>query len=426
MKKSRILILFLAAALFALAGCGGGGSGGGVVNQDPDGDGIVTAEDAFPNDANRFAAFESFVDDEVGTAFSVMVGAAENSIIGVGQSDLGGVTLRAQRVTFDTTNFDPALDDLLPLLEQTLSPIAGNTYSATYGVNTSGLAVGESSSGLNFVPVYWSGDVVTLEVAPTPLPLTQTEVIIIPPEGEGEPTEETIVTTFTSGAAYGVNASGQIVGEIMREDGSMMAVLWQPDAAEPSGYAEPVTLSSLTEAGAATAHFINDAGLIVGEAMSLAGMRATLWTVSALGVEEGSAIELDMLNLHVASSAYGIDADGRIVGESETATGIVHGVLWRSAADAAESLGANTSAMAINSINNRIVGSALVGDEMRAAIWDTRSTNLTNTDAVLSTGAPAFTPLAGSSRAYAMSQGEFNVTVGLFEDKAFVAVPVLP
>lgn len=106
--------------------------------------------------------------------------------------------------------------------------------------------------------------------------------------------------------------------------------------------------------------------------------------------------------------------------------GIVHGVLWRSAADAAESLGANTSAMAINSVNSRIVGSALVGDEMRAAIWDHRSTNLTNTDAVLSTGAPDFTPLAGSSRAYAMSQGEFNVAVGLFEGKAFVAVPVIP
>lgn len=268
MKKSRILILFLAAALFALAGCGGGGSGGGaVVNPDPDGDGIPTVDDAFPNDPLRFAAFESDTDAD---PFSVITAAAENGLVILGgQSDLAGNTLLAQRLTFDPVTEIETL--------ATLNPIGGVTanqnrsYSAVYGVNADGLAVGESSllldGTLRFVPVYWEAD----SVDPIALPLTQTEVEIIPPAEEGgEPTIIETVTTFTNGSAYGVNASGQIVGEIMSDNG-LMAVLWQPDSEALSGYAEPLTLSVLSEAGSATAHFINDAGLIVGEAMTTIG-----------------------------------------------------------------------------------------------------------------------------------------------------------
>jgi len=422
MKKSRILMLFLAAALFALAGCGGGGSGGGVVNQDPDGDGIVTAEDAFPNDATRFAAFESDVDDTAGTVFSVLVAAAENTIVAGGQSDLGAMTLRGIRVSFDPETDVETIETLSPI------PTTGNHSSAVYGVNEAGLAVGESSlvnaGTLTFVPVYWAAGSLT----PTPLPMIQTEEIIIPPVEEGgEPTVDTIVTTFTNGAAYGVNASGQIAGELIRDDGSMMAVLWQPD--ELGVYGEPMELPGLLLGGAATAHFINGDGLIVGESMAASGMRATLWTVDALGVQQGDAIDLGTVDTHVASTAYGVDALGRIVGESETGDGIVHGALWLSAGESAQSLGGNSSAMAISAANNRIVGSALVDEEMRAAVWDTRNATLANFDTVLSSGSegvPAFAPTAGSSRAYAMSQGEFNVVVGLFVDKAFVAVPVMP
>lgn len=423
MKKSRILILFLAAALFALAGCGSSGGGGGVVNQDPDGDGIPTVDDAFPNDPLRFAAYESDTDAD---PFSVITAAAENGLVILGgQADLAGNTLLAQRFTFDPVSEIETLATLNPI--GGVNANQGRSYSAVYGVNADGLAVGESSllleGTLRFVPVYWAA----ASVDASALPLTQTEVEIIPPPEEGgEPTIIETVTTFTNGSAYGVNASGQIVGEVMTDNGPM-AVLWQPDSEALSGYAEPVTLSAVTESGAATAHFINDAGLIVGEAMSQAGMRAALWTVNALGAEQGTVINLGTLGVnHNASSAYGVDSLGRIVGESITALGVVHAALWLSASEDADDLGANASAMAISAANNRIVGSATVANEIRAAVWDTRSTTLGNSDAIISSGPDLFTPTAGFSRAYAQSEGDIGVVGGLYIDRAFIAVPVTP
>ncbi|MDO3378366.1 hypothetical protein [Geoalkalibacter halelectricus] len=423
MKVLRILMLTLAATLLALGlwGCGSSGSGTPAV-VDRDGDGIPNVDDAFPDDPLRFAAFESDTDTD---PFSVVVAVAENgnSVLG-GQSDLVGNTLLAQRLTFD-----PVTEIVT---QATLNPIGGvaanqnRAYSAVYGVNADGLAVGESSlldsDVLNFVPVFWAAD----SVDATRLPLTQTEGEIIPPAEEGgEPEIIETVTTFTNGSAYGVNTAGQIVGEIMTDNG-LMAVLWQPDAEAVSGYAEPVTLSSLMENGSATAHYINADGLVVGEAMTSDGMRAALWTVSAAGSQQGDAIDLGTLSInHVASSAYGVDSLGRIVGESVTGTGIVHAALWRAHSEDAEDLGENSSAMAISAANNRIVGSAMVDGEMRAAVWDTRSTVLSNSDAVLTEG-PTFTPLAGNSRAYAQSQGEVGAVGGLYVDHAFIAVPIMP
>ncbi|KIH77783.1 Protein of unknown function [Geoalkalibacter ferrihydriticus] len=396
MKIARILVLFLAAALFALAGCGSSGSGSGVVvDPDPDGDGIPTVDDAFPNDPLRFAAFESDTDAD---PFSVVVAAAENGLLVLGgQDDLEGNTLLAHRLTFDP---ETELGT-----EATLNPIAGNTYSAVYGVNADGLAVGESSllagGTLRFVPVYWLAD----SEEATELGLTVTI-------GEGE-------ETFTNGAAYGVNATGQIVGEIMTDNGPM-AVLWQPDADDSTIYTNPVALMDN-----ATAHAINDGGWVVGESLVGNNLRATLWMVDPLGGLEGDAIILDLDISHVASSAYGVDGLGRIVGESITGADIVHGALWFAHDEVAESLGENSSAMAISAANERIVGSAMIDGEMRAAVWDTRSTELTNSDAILTEG-PSFTPLAGNSRAYAMSQGDIGAVGGLYIDRAFIAVPVIP
>lgn len=404
MNAYKVLIPCLVALVlsFGLAACGGGGGGGGgggvAPNPDRDGDGIPNAEDAFPDDAARFAAFETFVDPAAGTLFSVAVAASDgNSAVAVGQSDLGATTLRGQRWSLDPELENPQL------LTETLNPLTGGEYSAAYGVNADGLAVGESASGLNMVPVYW--------VAGNPeanaLSLTMTV-------GEVE-------TIFAAGAAYSVNAGGQIVGEVMREDGSLMAVLWQPEAGV---YGEPVALPEPEAGLSATAHFINAAGLVAGEALTAEGLRGVLWMVDAAGLVQGETINLGTLADHVASSAYGVDDFGWVVGESTALDGTIHGVRWELAGSTVTEiieLGAGSSAMAISADNNRIVGSATTLDELRAAVWDTRSTTPANFDAVISSGPDLFTPTPGSSRGYGMSLS--GAVVGLFLDKAFVAIP---
>ncbi|WP_429885993.1 hypothetical protein [Geoalkalibacter halelectricus] len=407
MKVLRILMLTLAATLLALGlwGCGSSGSGTPAV-VDRDGDGIPNVDDAFPDDSARFAAFESDLDFDT---FSVIVAMAENGagVVG-GQTDAETPnTLKAVRVTINLETGD-AEDVLLAPLGG-INANQGRVSSAVYGLNADGLAVGESSllegGMLFFVPVYWPAD----ETVPTRLSL---DVIF---EGEETP------IAYTDGAAYGVNIHGQIVGEVSMSGGSPLAVVWLPTE---DGYGDPIALSSLMDMGASTAHFINPDGIIVGEAEGEGGLRAVLWTVDAEG-EVGSVVDLGVLEGHVISGAYGVDALGRIVGESVSEDGVVHGVLWRGHTDEAESLGENSSAMAISAANNRIVGSAMVDGEMRAAVWDTRSTVLTNSDAVLTEG-PTFTPLAGNSRAYAQSQGEIGAVGGLYVDHAFIAIPVMP
>lgn len=410
MNAYKMLILSLVAVLtlglVACGGGGGGGGGGGVIpeNPDRDGDGIPNALDAFPDAAARFAGFESFVDPAVGTVFSVAVAAsgASSPVTVVGQSDLGTRNLRAQRWSLDPTLRDPKLTTV------TLAPLSGN-YSAAYGVNTAGLTVGESSSGPNFVPVYWAAG----STAAAPLSLTITEGV-----GEAQ-----TVTTFAAGAAYGVNDGGQIVGEVKRPDGSLMAVLWQPVAGV---YGEPLALPELETGLSATAHFIGADGMVVGEAMTAAGLRATLWQVNTAGVVQGSALNLGTFDAsHVASSAFGVDTLGRVVGESVAGTGTIRGVIWTLSGATVASvveLGAGSSAMAISGDADRIVGFATTGAEQRAAVWDARSTTAANFDAVLSSGPALFTPTVGESRAFGMSPD--GVVVGLSPlNKAFVAIP---
>lgn len=426
MKAYRLLALGAAAALaLGLAACGSSSSSSSTpppVNLDPDGDGIPTVDDFFPTVTERFAAFESFTDPAQATAFSVAVGvsdASESAAVAVGQSDLGGAVLRAQRWSLDTSVNIPGLTT------ETLPPLGTGTYSAAYGVNASGLAVGESGAGtpLTTVPVYWAPAVAPDPAAATALPLTLT--ISTPnPDPTLPPTVvETIL--YNAGSAYGVNDAGQIVGEVRRiSDGSMRAVLWQPGA---EGYGEAVELSGDTGAAAAP-YYINAAGWVVGQFTTLDGPRAALWTVTAAGVVDSGPTNLGVPSGHVASSAWGVDSLGRIVGESEASNGATTALLWEAFDDPAgpKSLGANASAAAISD-NNRIAGSATTAGEMQAAVWDTRSTvppPPTNFDAVISSGVPNFTPLEGESRGYAMSAS--GVIAGIDGDTAFVAIPQAP
>lgn len=406
MNAYQLLKLWLVAVLtLGLVACGSGGGGGPQPeNPDRDGDGIPNAFDAFPDNAARFAGFESFIDPAGGTVFSVAVAAsdANSPVTVVGQSDLGTPSLRAQRWRLDPALIDPQL------VTETLLPLSGN-YSAAYGVNSAGLTVGESSSGLNVVPVYWAAG----STAATALSLSITQGV-----GDAQ-----TVTNFPAGAAYGINESGQIVGEVQRADGTLMAVLWQPVGGV---YGEPLPLPELETGLSATAHFIGSDGLVVGEAMTAGGLRATLWQVNVAGVAQGSALNLGTFDAsHVASSAFGVDTLGRVVGESVAGNGTVRGVTWvLSGATVASmvELGAGSSAMAISGEIDRIAGFATTAAEQRAAVWDTRSSVPANFDAVLSSGPDLFTPTAGESRAFGMSTD--GVVVGLSPlNKAFVAIP---
>ena len=388
MRELRLLLISLVAGLsLVAAGCGSSGSSG--AHADRDGDGIPNTEDAFPDDATRFAAFDQVdLTSLQAGAFTAAVAISDNPTI-VGNADDGSGILKAVRW---------GLDGAAPTAPVTLNPLTGNTYSAAFGVDsTARIIVGESAKGAGiFVPVYWAID----GNSPVELRLSQTEMVDDAP----------VVTVLgTSGAAYGINAHGQIVGEIRRDDGTFMAVIWNDVDSDP------MELPNLG-GESASAYYINDGGWVVGESNAAAGeqMQATLWTVAADGSVVGDeAIPLGMLAGHAKSIALGVDGEGRIVGESEESDGTVHAVLWTPATGAEyaiSSLGVNAGAQAINDAG-RIAGHG--GSPAVAAVWDTRLADPTAFDAVLDG--------PGVSRGY--GQNQTGHIVGIQGNTAFVAIP---
>jgi hypothetical protein len=114
---------------------------------------------------------------------------------------------------------------------------------------------------------------------------------------------------------------------------------------------------------------------------------------------------------HVGGIALGVSAAGEIAGESESASGETHGVLWRLAAgvpDPPIDLGVAT-ASAVNG-SSRVVGTA--GSPARASAWDVRNTSLVD---------PILTGAFTASQAYGLN--ESNVAVGRADDRGFVALP---
>jgi uncharacterized membrane protein len=380
MKQIRLILAIFAAT--AMVACGGGGGS----NPDLDGDGIPNISDAFPNDPSLFADFtsKSLVVPGGEISFALAVNDAVNPLV-VGTADQGTGILKAVHWTVNGTTGDPAS-------AITLSGVSGD-YSAAFAVNDDGVIAGESEKGAAFVPVIWAAGA-----------MTPTELSLIINSGT---LEEPITAIYTSGSAYGINRAGQIVGELKRPDGSLLAVFWN------TASGEPVELPSLGGLSA-SAHAISNGGWVVGESITTGGMvRATLWEIQA-GIP-GPAIDLDLLPGHVKSIALGVDDLGRIVGESEDSNGDATAVVWRPKAqgigyDAPLSLGANSSAQAINE-DNRIVGYA--GATSEAAIWDTRLTTPTNLDKILDG--------TGFSQAY--GQNATGIVVGIEGNSAFLAIP---
>lgn len=350
----------MAVAALTLSACGGGGSGGGG--------------GPAPEPPVSSLVFETVALEGLGGTFSAGI-AINFEGLAVGFSD-DGDSIKGAKWTVTAAN---------PVATE-LEPLAGNDYSAAYGVNSLGAAVGESQSGIPSVAVLW-------------------------PAGVTQPTALSVAGLHEGGfsAAYGINTDGEIVGEgVIDAAGNTAALYWANSAASP------VQLATLG-GSFASAYFINEFGLIVGESQKLNGdVVGALWRPAAGGGYE-EPVELSFLAGDVSAVAFGINVDGKIVGESEAANGTVRGIVWtlNNAGDTVasiENLGSNTSAGAVND-DHLIVGySAALSGNDRAAIWNVNDLEDSQNIA------------AAFSQSYGVNNA--NQVVGLSAGQAFAALPV--
>ncbi len=274
-----------------------------------------------------------------------------------------------------------------------LSPLDGNNYSAAYGVNDPGVAVGESGAivgveldaiaDANTVAVYW-------------------------PIGVTVPSALSTEGLFAGGAsaAFAINENGEIVGEAVNDDfGNTVGIYWA------STSADPVVLGNLSEGSFSSAYFISSVGDIVGEAQNADGQaQAVVWVLSTGGGYEAPSSLNPVANNQIRSAAFGIDFNGSIVGEAELESGELQGVIWNTNGSVDSTLGENTSAQAINDVD-RVVGyTAALSDSDRATIWNAASiADFRNLASIF-------------SQAYALNDN--NEIVGMVGNQAFAAIPV--
>lgn len=366
MKQLRLLIMGLMATLaLSLAACGGGGGGGGGAPGPGD--------DPTPVTNTVFEVFQLANLD--GGSFSAGI-AINIDGVAVGYADDGSTV---KGVMWDVN--DPATAVMLEALGGD-----DGLYSASYGINSTGVTVGESETESGIAAVYWSAG------ATLPTALTLTGL----PAGNS--------------AAYAINGSGEIVGEAADAAGLSVAVYWQ------DSNSAPLMLGHLSGAEDAfsSAYYISDAGLIVGESLNADGEpQAVVWAPGEGGVYvAGQAPQAlaPILN-QAASVAFGIDLDGRIVGEAELESGVVHGVMWNVDGSLNETLTAATSAQFINN-NDRIVGytDALSGTDS-ATVWNALDTS----------DRQSLTEVAFSQ---AYGANDMDQIVGIALNQAVVALPV--
>jgi probable HAF family extracellular repeat protein len=239
---------------------------------------------------------------------------------------------RGQVVGFSTTANSSARATLWDGTSVTDLGLAGEFNSVANDINEAGVVAGLSWGIRDNSPVSWSRSGAT--------------ILQTPPGGVG--------------AVFGINNSGQMVGETEPTmNGLSHASVWNKGALS--------TLPTLGGAGMGIAMGINDAGAIVGYSADAKGeQRATLWL-------DGSPVDLGSL-AGTRSEAHAINNRGQIVGQGGAQYGnqvTTHATLWyRGTITDLGTLGGTFSRA--NAINNsgQIVGWSNGPDERpRPAIW---------------------------------------------------------
>lgn len=391
MKRYRLLVSLFAVLTLTLAGCGGGGGGGGGGGADADGDGIPNVDDRFPNDPAKFAAFSTV--DLAGlqaATFSSAVAINDSGLIVGTSNDIQG-DVHAVIWTVTGTTVTPAAH-----LEGPAHTAGIEEFSAAFGVNNAGDAVGEGNNAAGGRDaIFWLG------AAGTP---SAASPVVMP-----------AISGAVFSAAYDINNSKRAVGE-SQSAGATMAVTWLVSADGVPG--QPTPLSMPDGATASSAYFIDDNNRIVGEYTTSGGMvHGILWTMNTDGTF--AMLDLPPIGGEATSEsvAYGINDAGQIVGESTTAAGVVSAVKWTSvvppATTIAEPLGTpgQANALAIND-SGRLAGWTMAaGANAGATVWDLRSPTLP--DVFLD-------PAAAFSQGFGMNNA--GSIVGMRNNLAFVAL----
>jgi uncharacterized membrane protein len=246
--------------------------------------------------------------------------------------------------TMDSTGTSVASPARLP-------PIAGNAFSAAFGIDEAGRVVGQSSKGDRRVAVIWTSG----GAAPAELPALQ---------------------ATGSSAAYAISDIGDLAaGEGQDAGGATRALVWT--ASVPGGFATaPVVLP-------VNRFVVGGRPSVFAAAHGVARVGAEIWVVGE--VEDGGGVDhavlwrsadgkvftaTDLLQTELGSAAFAVNPDGIIVGEAETSAGNFVPARWRKDDTTAElrrvDLAPSGSALAVDALG-RIAGTS--GAHPDATVW---------------------------------------------------------
>ena len=352
--------VLLAASFLLLAGCSGGGG-----NSTPAGGGSLRAVTNPADGGTPTAAFSMAVDVNNN---GQVIGYAETAAGSEFKAALWTVNAAGSTASEPTP----------------LKPLGANTFSAAFGIDEAGNAVGQSSSGASRVAVLWKSGTV--------------EPVVLPP----------LPNATGNSNAFGISPDGTlIVGEATDASNIKRAVLWNANVSgtfttPPQTLPVNIFASNGVLSTFSSANGVNNAGWITGVVEDGTGVsHAALWRPNTT---TGNYAATDLHSSGEAGSiAYAISATGQIVGEAETSNGVFIPALWTEQNNFIRAqLAAEGSASAINS-GNRAAGWS--GTSPNATVWSLPA----GTANILSTNI---------SQVYGINDN--NLVVGVSDSKGFV------